>query len=62
MTTRAPHTVHSFVDDRRKVSDIISNMCGKHSCFVDIKPALGNRNGMDAYMLLFDSFIGPNNV
>jgi hypothetical protein len=50
------------VDDRRKVWDIMSNICGKHSCFVYIKPALRTRNGRDAYMLLFDHFLGPNNV
>jgi hypothetical protein len=44
MTSRAPHTGRSFVDDRRKVWDIISNICGKHSCFVYIKPALRTRN------------------
>jgi hypothetical protein len=52
----------TFVDDRRNVWDIVSNICGNHSCFVYIKPALRTRNGRDAYMLLFDHFIGPNNV
>jgi hypothetical protein len=62
MTSRAPHTGRSFVNDRRKVWDIMSNICGNHSCFVYIKPALRNRNGRDAYMLLLDHLIGPNNV
>jgi hypothetical protein len=62
MTARAPHTGRPFVNDRRKVWDIMSNICGKHSCFVYIKPALRTRNGRDAYMLLFDHFLGPNNV
>jgi hypothetical protein len=62
MTARAPHTGRSFVDDRRKVWDIMSNICGKKSCFVYIKPALRTRNGRDAYMLLFDHFIDPSNV
>jgi hypothetical protein len=39
MMARAPHTERYFVDDRRKVWDIIFNICGKHSCFVYIKPA-----------------------
>jgi hypothetical protein len=62
MTARAPQTGRSFVNDRHKVWDIMSNICGKHSCFVYIKPALSTRNGRDAYMLLFDHFLGPNNV
>jgi hypothetical protein len=40
----------------------MSNICGKHSCFVYIKPALRTRNGRDACMLLFDHLLGPNNV
>jgi hypothetical protein len=62
MTARAPHTGRPFSNYRRKVRDIMSNICGKHSCFVYIKPALRTRNGRDAYMLLFDHFLGPNNV
>jgi hypothetical protein len=62
MTARAPRTGRSFVNDRRKVWDIMSNICGKHSSFFYIKPALRTRNGRDAYMLLFDQFLGPNNV
>jgi hypothetical protein len=62
ITTRAPHTGRPFVNDRRKGWDIMSNICGKHSCFVYIKPALRTRNGRDACMLLFDHFLGPNNV
>jgi hypothetical protein len=62
MTARAPHMGRSFVDDRCKVWDIMYNICGKHYCFVYIKPTLRTRNGRDAYMLLFDHFLGPNNV
>jgi hypothetical protein len=62
MAAREPHTGHPFVNDRRKVWDIMSNICGKNSCFVYIKPAFRTRNGRDAYMLLFDHFLGPNNV
>jgi hypothetical protein len=62
MTARAPHTGRYFVNDRRKVWDIMSNICGKHSCFVYINPDLRTRNGRDAYMLLFDHFLGPKNV
>jgi hypothetical protein len=53
MTARVPHTGQTFVNDRRKVWDIMSNICGKNYCFVYIKPALRTRNGRDAYMLLF---------
>jgi hypothetical protein len=62
MTARAPHTGRTFVNDRHKAWDIMSNICGKHSCFVYIKPSLRTRNGRDAYMLPFYHFLGPNNV
>jgi hypothetical protein len=62
MTARAPHTGRSFVDDRSKVWDIMSNIYGKKSCFVYIKLAVRTRNRRDAYMLLFDHFLGPYNV
>jgi hypothetical protein len=58
MTARAPHTGRTSVNDRRRVWDIMSNICGKHSCFVYIKPALRARNGRYAYMLLFYHFLG----
>jgi hypothetical protein len=44
MTVRAPHTETAFVDDRRNIWYIISNIFGKHSCFVYINPALRTRN------------------
>jgi hypothetical protein len=62
MTARAPHTGRPFANERRKVWNIMSNIRGKHSCFAYIKPALRTRNGRDAYMLLFDHFLDPNNV
>jgi hypothetical protein len=62
MTAHAPHSGRAFMNDRRKVWDIMSSICGKHSCFVYIKPALHTNNGKDSYMLLFDDFVGPNNV
>jgi hypothetical protein len=62
MTARAPDAGRPFVNDRRKVWYIMSNICGKHSFFVYIKLTLRTRNGRDAYMLLFYHFLGPNNV
>jgi hypothetical protein len=44
MTARAPNTGRAFVYDRRKVWDIMSNICDKHSYFVYIKPALNTMN------------------
>jgi hypothetical protein len=57
MTTREPRTGRPFVNDRRKVWEILSNIYGKHSCFVYIKPSLCTRNERYDYMLLFDHFL-----
>jgi hypothetical protein len=62
MTAIWPNTGRAFVDDRRRDWEIISNICGNHSCFVYINPSLHTRNGRDANMLLFDNFLGPKNV
>jgi hypothetical protein len=62
MTARAPHTGRAFVDDRHKFWDTMSSICDKHSCFVYINPDLRTRKGRDTYILLFDHFLGPNNV
>jgi hypothetical protein len=62
INARVPCTGRYFVNDRRNVWYVMSNICGKHSCLVYVKPALRTRNGRDAYMLLFYHFLGPNNV
>jgi hypothetical protein len=62
MTYHVPHSGRAFVNDRHKVWYIMSKICAKHSCFVYIKPAMRTKNGRDAYMLLFDNFLGPKNV
>jgi hypothetical protein len=62
MTARAPHTGRTFQDDKRKVWDILSNMCYKHPCWVYIKPAQRGKNERLAYEFLFDHYLSPNNV
>jgi hypothetical protein len=62
ITARAPHTGMTFHNDKRKVWDILSNMCAKHPWWVYIKPAQKGNNGRLAYDFLFDHYLGPNNV
>jgi hypothetical protein len=62
MTAQPPHSGRTFQDDRIKVWDILSNVCVKHPCWVYIKPAQKGNNGRLAYELLFDHYLGPNNV
>jgi hypothetical protein len=60
MTTGAPHTGRSFLNDRIKVWDIMSNIFGKHSCFVYIKPALRTRNGGTLICSCLTTSLGPS--
>jgi hypothetical protein len=62
MAARAPHTRRAFVNAKRKVWDIMSNIFDNHSCFVYIKPDLRTRNGREDYIILFDHCRGTNNV
>jgi hypothetical protein len=48
MNAHAPHSGRHFVNDKRKVWDIMSRICGNNSFFVYIKPALRTKNGRDA--------------
>jgi hypothetical protein len=62
LTFQAPHTGKKLQDDKRKIWDILSNMCAKHPCWVYIKPAQRGNNGRIAYELIFDHYRGPNNA
>jgi hypothetical protein len=59
MTARAPHTVGAFLDDRRKVWDIMSNIYRNHSYFVYSKPSLRTRNEIEAYISCLTISLGP---
>jgi hypothetical protein len=62
MTVRAPHTGRAFQYDKRKVWEILSNMCATYPCWVYIKPAQRGKTGRLAYKFLFDHYLNPNNV
>jgi hypothetical protein len=62
MTYRAWHKGTAFRNDKLTVCDIMSNIYGQHECWIYIKPAQHSKDGRIAYELLFDHYIGPNNV
>jgi hypothetical protein len=62
MAARILHYGRDFLNNKRKVWYIMSNIYSKHTSFVYTKPALRAKNGREAYMLLFDHFLWPYNV
>ena len=62
MIARAPHSGTAFRQDKRAIWDYMSNICGAHECWIYIKPAQRARDGRLAYQLLFNHYLGPNNV
>jgi hypothetical protein len=62
MIARGPHTGSAFQLDNRKVWEMMKNICGSSPCYIYIKSAARAKNGREAYRLLFDHFLGANNV
>jgi hypothetical protein len=63
MTSQALHIGRAFVNDRRKVWDIMSNICGKHSCFVYNVP--NTKDGIGKYyghVIKFNSINGSMRI
>ena len=54
-------TAH-YLTDREAVWDKISNLTRDQQCWTYIKPAQRARDGRDAYLRLFDHYLGPNNA
>jgi hypothetical protein len=54
-------TAH-YLTDRESVWDKISGLTRDHACWTYVKPAQRARDGRDAYLRLFDHYLGPNNA
>lgn len=55
------HTA-TFLEDRAKVWELISDMTRNEDCWTYIKPSRGTRNGRAAFLDWKNHFLGPNNV
>ena len=68
MINRAPHVdamgiaLPTYLADRLKVWELLSDLCRDHDCWSYIKPAQRTNNGRVAFWKLYNHYLGPNNV
>jgi hypothetical protein len=68
MIARAPHwddagqSLSTYLADRHKVWELITEICCEDECWSYIKPSQRTRDGRKAYQCLYDHYVGPNNV
>ena len=68
MIARAPNLdpagnyTATFLSDRQRVWERITEITRDHDCWTYIRPAQGSRHGRSAYLGLYDHYLGENNV
>jgi hypothetical protein len=62
MIARGPHSGSAYQIDNCKVWEIMKNICGSNPCYIYIKGAVKAKDGREAFRLLFDHYLGANNV
>jgi hypothetical protein len=62
MIARAPHGNQAYVKDSMEVWSYMSDITQAHDCWTYVKPAQRTKYGRRSFLLLWDHFLGPNNV
>jgi hypothetical protein len=62
MIERAPHGNQAYANDSMEVWSYISNITRAHDCWTYVKPAQRTKDGRRYFLLLWNHFLGPNNV
>jgi hypothetical protein len=62
MIDRGPHSGSAYQLDNRKVWEIMKNICGSNHCYIYSKGASRAKDGREAFLLLFDHYLGASNV
>jgi len=62
MIRRAPHDSEVFESDQNKVWEIISKTTKEADCWTYVKPAQRTQDGRAAFRMLYDHYLGANNV
>jgi hypothetical protein len=62
MIARAPHGNQAYANDSLKVWSDMANITHAHDCWTYYKPAQCIKDGRNVFLLLWDHFLGPNNV
>jgi hypothetical protein len=58
--TKTPNP--AYINNRKKVYEIIAKITRDHPCWTYVKPAQRTRDGRMAYLGLYQHFLGPNKV
>jgi hypothetical protein len=59
---RAPHGKQAYVNDSIEVWSYMANITRAHDCWTYANPAQRTNDGRRAFLMLWDHFLGPNNV
>jgi hypothetical protein len=59
---RAPHVNQAYVNDSMEVWSYMANITGAHDCWTYARLEKHTKDGGRAFLLLWDHFLGPNNV
>jgi hypothetical protein len=62
MIACGPHSGSAYQLDNGKVWEIMKNICGNNPCYIYIKGEAKAKDGREAFRLLFDHYLGANNV
>ena len=62
MIRRATHNSIVYRSDNQKVWDIIAQITRDQECWTYVKPAQHTHNGRAAFFMLYDYYLGANNV
>jgi hypothetical protein len=62
MITRAPHGNQAYANDSLELWSYMANITRAHDCWTYVKPAQRTKYGRRAFLLLWNHFLGPNNV
>jgi hypothetical protein len=62
MIARAPHGNQAYANDSMEVWSYMANITRDHGCWTYVKPAQRTEDGRLPFFLLWDRFLGINNV
>jgi hypothetical protein len=62
MIARAPHGNQAYANDSMEVWSYMANITRAHDCWTYVKPAQHTKDGRCALILLWNHFLGPNNI
>jgi hypothetical protein len=62
MIACAPHGNQAYANDSMEVWSYMVNITRAHECWTYVKPSQRTKDGRRAFLLLWNHFLGPNNV